>query len=248
MIPKKIISVLLLFISVVFTSFGQEKVTLSGVISAANSNETIIGVTIAIPAIPAYTTSNEYGFYSITIPKGNYKIAISSIGFQTKEVTLDLSKNTNYNISLSESSEELQEVIITEKKTTNTQKAEMSVNKLSIATIKKMPVVLGEVDVLKSILLLPGVTNAGEGASGFNVRGGGADQNLILLDEATIFNSSHVFGFFSVFNPDAIKDLKLYKGGIPSRFGGRASSVLDIYQKDYSLLINFSNVRKTHLQ
>ena len=108
----------------------------------------------------------------------------------------------------------------------------MSVNKLSISAIKKMPVVLGEVDVLKSILLLPGVTNAGEGASGFNVRGGGADQNLILLDEATIFNSSHVFGFFSVFNPDAIKDLKLYKGGIPARFGGRASSVLDIYQKD----------------
>ncbi|GAW90422.1 collagen-binding protein [Flavobacterium psychrophilum] len=108
----------------------------------------------------------------------------------------------------------------------------MSVNKLSIATIKQMPVVLGEVDVLKAILLLPGVTNAGEGQSGFNVRGGGADQNLILLDEATIFNSSHVFGFFSVFNPDAIKDLKLYKGGIPARFGGRASSVLDIYQKD----------------
>ena len=108
----------------------------------------------------------------------------------------------------------------------------MSVNKLSMATIKKMPVVLGEADVLKSILLLPGVTNAGEGQSGFNVRGGGADQNLILLDEATIFNSSHVFGFFSVFNPDAIKDLKLYKGGIPSRYGGRASSVLDIYQKE----------------
>ncbi len=108
----------------------------------------------------------------------------------------------------------------------------MSVNKLSIATIKQMPVVLGEVDIIKSILFLPGVTNAGEGASGFNVRGGGADQNLILLDEATIYNSSHLFGFFSVFNPDAIKDLKLYKGGIPARFGGRASSVLDIYQKD----------------
>jgi outer membrane receptor protein involved in Fe transport len=108
----------------------------------------------------------------------------------------------------------------------------MSVNKLSISTIKQMPVVMGEVDVIKSILFLPGVTNAGEGQSGFNVRGGGADQNLILLDEATIFNSSHVFGFFSVFNPDAIKDLKLYKGGIPSKFGGRASSVLDIYQKD----------------
>lgn len=232
MISKKIITVLAMVLSVVFSSFSQEKVTLSGVVSDANSNETIIGVNVVIPAIPAYTTTNEYGFYSITIPKGNYKITISSIGFQTKEVTLDLTKNTNYNISLSESGEELQEVIITEKKTTNTQKAEMSVNKLSIATIKRMPVVLGEVDVLKSILLLPGVTNAGEGASGFNVRGGGADQNLILLDEATIFNSSHVFGFFSVFNPDAIKDLKLYKGGIPSRFGGRASSVLDIYQKD----------------
>ena len=127
----------------------------------------------------------------------------------------------------------MKEVVITGNKTKiDIKKPEMSVNKLSISDIKKMPVVLGEVDVLKSILLLPGVTNAGEGASGFNVRGGGADQNLILLDEATIFNSSHVFGFFSVFNPDAIKDLKLYKGGIPARYGGRASSVLDIYQKD----------------
>ena len=229
---NKIIAILLLLMTVIVPGFSQEKVTLSGTITAANSNETIIGANIVIKEIPAYTSTNEYGFYSITIPKGNYKIEISSIGFQTKEITIDLNKNTKLNVSISENSEELQEVIITEKKTTNTQKAEMSVNKLSIATIKKMPVVLGEVDVLKSLLLLPGVTNAGEGASGFNVRGGGADQNLILLDEATIFNSSHVFGFFSVFNPDAIKDLKLYKGGIPSRFGGRASSVLDVYQKD----------------
>ena len=221
-----------MLMTVIVPGFSQEKVTLSGTITAANSNETIIGANIVIKEIPAYTSTNEYGFYSITIPKGNYKIEISSIGFQSKEITVDLNKNTKLNVSISENSEELKEVIITEKKTTNTQKAEMSVNKLSIATIKKMPVVLGEVDVLKSLLLLPGVTNAGEGASGFNVRGGGADQNLILLDEATIFNSSHVFGFFSVFNPDAIKDLKLYKGGIPSRFGGRASSVLDVYQKD----------------
>lgn len=221
-----------MLMTIIVPGFSQEKVTISGTITAANSNETIIGANIVIKEIPAYTSTNEYGFYSITIPKGNYKIEISSIGFQTKEITIDLNKNTKLNVSISENSEELQEVIITEKKTTNTQKAEMSVNKLSIATIKKMPVVLGEVDVLKSLLLLPGVTNAGEGASGFNVRGGGADQNLILLDEATIFNSSHVFGFFSVFNPDAIKDLKLYKGGIPSRFGGRASSVLDVYQKD----------------
>ena len=229
---NKIIAILLLLMTVIVPGFSQEKVTLSGTITAANSNETIIGANIVIKEIPAYTSTNEYGFYSITIPKGNYKIEISSIGFQSKEITVDLNKNTKLNVSISENSEELQEVIITEKKTTNTQKAEMSVNKLSITTIKKMPVVLGEVDVLKSLLLLPGVTNAGEGASGFNVRGGGADQNLILLDEATIFNSSHVFGFFSVFNPDAIKDLKLYKGGIPSRFGGRASSVLDVYQKD----------------
>src|SRR5690606_3061233 len=127
----------------------------------------------------------------------------------------------------------LQEVVIeTDRPRSNIRKPEISVNRMTIEGIKQMPVVLGEVDVLKSILLLPGVTNAGEGASGFNVRGGGADQNLILLDEATIYNSSHVFGFFSVFNPDAIKDLKLYKGGIPARFGGRISSVLDIYQKD----------------
>ncbi len=229
---NKITATLLLLLTIITTGFSQEKVTLSGTITAANSNETIIGSNIVIKSIPAYTSTNEYGFYSITIPKGNYKIEISSIGFQTKEINVDLNKNTKLNVSISENSEELQEVIITERKTTNTQKAEMSVNKLSIATIKKMPVVLGEVDVLKSLLLLPGVTNAGEGASGFNVRGGGADQNLILLDEATIFNSSHVFGFFSVFNPDAIKDLKLYKGGIPARFGGRASSVLDVYQKD----------------
>lgn len=229
---NKIIALYLLLLFSVTTSFAQEKFTLSGVITAAKSNETIIGVNVVIGSIPAFTTTNEYGFYSITVPKGTYKVTVSSIGFITEEITVDLTKSTKYNFSLTESGEELQEVIITEKTTTNTRKAEMSVNKLSIATIKKMPVVLGEVDVLKSILLLPGVTNAGEGASGFNVRGGGADQNLILLDEATIFNSSHVFGFFSVFNPDAIKDLKLYKGGIPSRFGGRASSVLDIYQKD----------------
>ena len=224
------------YIIAIFLMFSnansQEKCTLSGTVSDSLSNETLIGVTISIAAIPAITTTNEYGFYSITLPKGDYKINISSVGFQSIETTISLYKNTKYNISLSESSEELEEVIVSGKTSTNTRRAEMSVNKLAISTIKKMPVVLGEVDVLKSILLLPGVTNAGEGASGFNVRGGGADQNLILLDEATIFNSSHVFGFFSVFNPDAIKDLKLYKGGIPSRFGGRASSVLDIYQKD----------------
>jgi len=234
MISKKISLFCLLFLSCLFAG-AQEKFTLSGTIGDSNSNETLIGVNLFIPELKTGVTTNEYGFYSITIPKGNYTIRISYMGYQTLEEPLQLNQNTKTNFKLLTNENALKEVIITDTKTkTDIRKPEMSVNKLSISAIKRMPVVLGEVDVLKSILLLPGVTNAGEGASGFNVRGGGADQNLILLDEATIFNSSHVFGFFSVFNPDAIKDLKLYKGGIPARFGGRASSVLDIYQKDGS--------------
>ncbi|MFV5697701.1 TonB-dependent receptor [Flavobacterium sp. ZT3R17] len=238
MISKKIGTLLLLFLTAL-NSFSQDteqakqKFTLSGTIIDANSNETLIGVNIVIPELKTGVTTNEYGFYSITVPKGNYSIQITYLGYQTIEESINLDQNTKNNFKLLSNETALKEVVIIDTKTkTDIRKPEMSVNKLSISAIKKMPVVLGEVDVLKSILLLPGVTNAGEGASGFNVRGGGADQNLILLDEATIFNSSHVFGFFSVFNPDAIKDLKLYKGGIPARFGGRASSVLDIYQKD----------------
>jgi len=234
MITKNI-GTFFLFIFTIFNSFSQEKFTLSGTISDSKNNETLIGVNIYIPALKIGTTTNEYGFYSLSVPKGEYEIEISYVGYQTIQKSIALNQNTKQNFSISEGGEALQEVIITDNKSKiNIKSPEMSANKLSIATIKKMPVVLGEVDVLKSILLLPGVTNAGEGASGFNVRGGGTDQNLILLDEATIFNSSHVFGFFSVFNPDAIKDLKLYKGGIPARYGGRASSVLDIYQKDGS--------------
>ena len=234
MISKKF-SFLFLFLLITITSFSQDKFTLSGIITDSKNNETLIGVNVYILEKKSTVFTNEYGFYSITLPKGNYTILISHIGFNTFSQKIILTENKKINTSLTESGEELQEVIITNNKgKINIKSPEMSVNKLSISTIKKMPVVLGEVDVLKSLLLLPGVTNAGEGASGFNVRGGGADQNLILLDEATIFNSSHVFGFFSVFNPDAIKDLKLYKGGIPARFGGRASSVLDIYQKDGS--------------
>ncbi|MGL2966347.1 TonB-dependent receptor [Flavobacterium sp. XGLA_31] len=227
---QKIILLALLFATAF--AFSQEKFTLSGTISDSKSNETLIGVNLSIPESKTGITTNEYGFYSITLPKGTYKIQISYIGYETVEQTIVLTKDIKQNFLMTEAGQQLDEVIITEKKATNIRKPEMSVNKLSTATIKKIPVVLGEVDVLKALLTLPGVTNAGEGQSGFNVRGGGADQNLILLDEATIFNSSHVFGFFSVFNPDAIKDLKLYKGGIPSRFGGRISSVLDIYQKD----------------
>ena len=221
-----------LFLIVPISGFAQDKFTISGTISDAKNNETLIGVNILVKGSKNFTSSNEYGFYSITLPKGDYEINISYVGYEIIDEKISLTDNVSKNFSLTESENLIEEVVITEKTKTNTRKPEMSVNKLSINTIKQMPVVLGEVDIIKSILFLPGVTNAGEGQSGFNVRGGGADQNLILLDEATIYNSSHLFGFFSVFNPDAIKDLKLYKGGIPSRFGGRASSVLDIYQKD----------------
>ena len=179
------------------------------------------------------TATNEYGFFSITIPEGTYKVQISFLGFTELNEIIDLSEDKTFNFQLSEAIESLDEVVITKNvERPNIRKPQMSINALSSSTIKQIPVVLGEADVIKSITLLPGVTNAGEGSSGFNVRGGAADQNLILLDEATIYNSSHLFGFFSVFNPDAIKDLKLYKGGIPSRYGGRVSSVLDIYQKE----------------
>lgn len=212
---------------------AQEKYTLSGVITDQNSGETMIGVNVVVKELSTGTVTNTYGFFSITLPKGKHTISISYLGFDDYEETINLTENTRKNISIKESSQELEEVVLlSNTKKINIQKPEMSVNKLSIATIKQMPVLLGEVDIIKSLLLLPGVTNAGEGQSGFNVRGGAADQNLVLMDEATLYNTSHVFGLFSVFNADAIKDLKLYKGGIPARFGGRAASVLDIYQKE----------------
>ena len=222
---------LILFTSL--QSFAQEKFTLSGVIDDKVNNETLIGVNIIIPELQTGATTNEYGFFSITLPEGTYRAQVSYLGYITVEQTIVLDKNQTLNYSLEESTETLDDVVITKNvEKISLRKPQMSVNSLSIKTIKQMPVVLGEVDVIKSITLLPGVTNAGEGSSGFNVRGGAADQNLILLDEATIYNSSHLFGFFSVFNPDAIKDIKLYKGGIPAKYGGRVSSVLDIYQKE----------------
>ncbi|SFN78814.1 TonB-dependent Receptor Plug Domain [Bizionia echini] len=213
--------------------WSQNNVTLNGVISDIESSETLIGVNILFPELKTGATTNEYGFYSITLPEGTYKIVISYLGYSEVSETITLSENLTKNFALAESVESLNEIVIKEDvEKLNIRKPQMSLNAMSASTIKEIPVVFGEADVIKSITLLPGVTTAGEGASGFNVRGGAADQNLILLDEATIYNSSHLFGFFSVFNPDAIKDLKLYKGGIPARYGGRVSSVLDIYQKE----------------
>ncbi len=213
--------------------FSQEKFTLSGTIAEEESGETLSGVNVLIPEIQAGAITNEYGYYAITLPKGDYDVYYSSLGFSSIKITISLSQNLINNIELLTNTEELDEVIVkADSEKLNIRKPQMSVNTLTSATIKKIPVVLGEADVIKALTLLPGVTNAGEGASGFNVRGGAADQNLVLLDEATLYSSSHLFGFFSVFNPDAIKDITLYKGGIPARYGGRISSVLDIYQKD----------------
>jgi len=229
--PSKYITFLFLFVAQIF--FSQEKVTINGTVYDNNSNETLIGVSLYFPELKTGTTTNEYGFYSITVPKGNYKIQVSYLGFKSIIENLNLTVNVTKNFKLEEETESLDEIIIeSDIEKLNIKTPQMSVNKLTAATIKQIPVVLGESDIIKSIILLPGVTSAGEGASGFNVRGGAADQNLILLDEAIVFNSSHVFGFFSVFNPDVIKDVKLYKGGIPARYGGRLSSVLDIYQKE----------------
>ncbi|MEP2935043.1 MAG: TonB-dependent receptor [Gilvibacter sp.] len=225
----------LLILIVLLTSLSQaqQKYTLSGTILEAATGESLIGVSVLIPEINAGAITNEYGFYSLTIPEGNYNLTISYLGFNDINESIALDQNIRKNYNLVESLESLDEVIIeAQNDRLSIRNPQMSVNTLKIETIKSIPVVLGEADVIKSLLLLPGVTNAGEGASGFNVRGGAVDQNLILLDEATIFNSSHLFGFFSVFNPDAIKDIKLFKGGIPARYGGRVSSVLEIFQKE----------------
>ena len=225
--------ILIVFVYTQSRLYCQEKVTLSGYVSDSENNETLIGVNVIIPNLKIGTTTNDYGFYSLTVPRGDYKLQISFLGYKNQEIDLIILSDFSQNFNLQKEIQVLDEVVIEESSEfINLRSPEMSVNRLSISTIKKIPAVLGETDVIKSITLLPGVTNAGEGASGFNVRGGGADQNLILLDEAIIFNSSHLFGFFSVFNPESIKDVRLYKGGIPAKYGGRVSSVLNIFQKE----------------
>ncbi|CAL2080880.1 TonB-dependent receptor [Tenacibaculum sp. 190524A02b] len=228
------IHTIIMLLLIPFMGISQSKFTISGTLKDKANGETLFGATVFLKGTSLGTITNEYGFYSLTAPKGNYTLSISYIGYSPIEKEIELTKNIKFNTSLGKNANLLEEVIITseESKKVNLRSPQMSVAKINAQTIKQIPVVLGEVDVIKSIQLLPGVTNAGEGASGFNVRGGAEDQNLILLDEAIIYNASHLFGFFSVFNNDAIKDVKLYKGGIPAKFGGRISSVLDVRQKD----------------
>ncbi|MCX7727921.1 MAG: TonB-dependent receptor [Bacteroidia bacterium] len=212
---------------------AQEKFTIKGYIKDKKNGEALIGAIVQKKGTSIGVSTNEYGFYSLTLPKGEHTIVFSYLGYISIEKTLFLSENQTLNIELEERENVLQEVeISSEAEDKNIKSTEMSVAKLDIKQVEKIPALLGEVDVVRAVQLLPGVTTVGEGASGFNVRGGNVDQNLILLDDAPVFNSSHLFGFFSVFNPDAVKDLKLYKGGIPSQYGGRASSVLDVRLKE----------------
>jgi len=214
---------------------AQNKFTLSGSLKSSSDGESLTGVTVFIKEAGTGATTNAYGFYSITLPAGNYTVEYSFIGYNRIIHTIHLDKNLKMDIELNESAEQLQEVVITaeeEDRSTNIKSMEMSTSKLDIKTIQKLPALLGEVDVVKSLQFLPGVSQVGEGSSGFNVRGGSTGQNLVLLDEAPIYNSSHMLGFFSAFNPDAVKDVKLYKGAIPASYGGRISSVLDVRMKE----------------
>ncbi|NQY06132.1 MAG: carboxypeptidase-like regulatory domain-containing protein [Flavobacteriaceae bacterium] len=225
---------LFIFLSV-SAAFGQSY-TISGTIKDNSTGETLIGATIQDITTNKGTVTNEYGFFSLTLEQGNHEIIISYLGYQNFIQNINLESNQKLNIDLQLDSDQLEEVVVMANKNSKSQTNNVISGSINLKTedIKQLPSLLGEPDVTRAVLTQPGVNSIGEGTTGFNVRGGNIDQNLILLDEAPIYNSSHVWGFFSIFNADAIKDMQLYKGGIPSRYGGRASSVLDIRQRDGS--------------
>jgi len=214
-------------------SFSQEKFTISGTITDGANGETMIGTNVFLEPLMKGTTTNLYGFFSLTVPKGDYTLNVSFLGYETYSKKISLNANLKLNLDLKTSSYSKGEVVVKGKKVDqNTKSSKMSTVEIPIQQIKELPALFGEVDILKTIQLLPGVQSASEGNTGLYVRGGGPDQNLILLDEAVIYNAAHLFGFMSVFNADAIKGVELIKGGMPARFGGRLSSVLDISMKD----------------
>lgn len=214
---------------------AEEKATLSGYIKDAASAETLIGASVYASQLKIGTTTDFNGFYSLNLPKGKYQLQISFIGYETKTVEIEVSGNNKLDVKLAASSTQLTEVTVTDQvKAANVEDMKMSSEVLSIKTIKEIPAFMGEVDVLKAIQSLPGVQSGGEGTTGYFVRGGSADQNLVLLDGATVYSPSHLMGFFSVFNADVIKEAELYKGGVPAQYGGRSASLLDIKQRNGS--------------
>lgn len=230
-----ILTLTLLLQLIPYTSSGidpaekPKRFSISGKIRDAHSGESLVGATIFVSELKTGAVSDVYGNYSLTLNEGTYTLVYSYIGYTTIEKTVVLNKDHKISLELEPKEHQLNEVVITsEKNDKNVVKAEMSTFRMDIKTIQRIPALMGEVDIIKAIQLLPGVQSVGEGSSGFSVRGGAPDQNLILLDEATVYNASHLMGFFSVFNNDAIKDVKLYKGDIPANYGGRLASVLDV--------------------
>lgn len=221
------------FTPVLFGQIGQEKFELSGKVVEKFTGEPLLGVNILISGQEKGTFTDENGYFSIELQNGNYEVLFSALGYGTFRKEIFLDRDLTLKIFLERTTESLEEVVIQENvERQKIDEPQMSVSTLTTETIKQVPAVLGEVDVIKSLLLLPEITNTGEGSSGFNVRGGSAGQNLVLLDGARLYSVSHLFGFFSIFNPDAVESVKLYSGGIPPRFGGRISSVLKIDQKE----------------
>ena len=207
---------------------AQTKFTLSGTITEAQSGESVVGAKIFIQSLNLGATSNEYGFYSLTVPKGTYEVQFKAYGLKTIVKQVDLNANQMFNFEMADETEVLDEVEVNAKRGENVNSTKVGQMELEMDKIKTLPAFMGEVDIIKTIQLLPGVSSVSEGGQGFYVRGGGPDQNLVLLDEAQVYNASHLFGFFSVFNSDAIKSVNIIKGGMPANFGGRISSVLEV--------------------
>lgn len=234
MYKRIIFTTLILFFSTTLL-LAQQKFTVSGTITDKKNGETLIGASVHVISPRSGTSTNSYGFYSLTLPEGKYQFIFRMIGYESDTVNIELSANLKINRSLADNSNALNEVVISSKKADeNLLQAQIGMEKLSIANVSKIPVIFGEKDILKTAQLLPGIKSAGEGSSGFFVRGGAADQNLILLDEAPVYNASHLLGFFSTFNSDALKDVTILKGNSPAQYGGRLSSVLDVKMKDGS--------------
>ncbi|SDL35499.1 Outer membrane receptor proteins, mostly Fe transport [Catalinimonas alkaloidigena] len=212
---------------------GGSDFALSGYVREAETGETVIGGAVYIEELERGTQTNAFGFYALKIPAGHYHVYFRSIGLEDQIVEVTLTADQTQNVELRDEAIQLREVtVMGEAEDANVRDVRMSASKMEISTMKHIPAAFGEVDVVRSLLLLPGVTSVGEGSAGFNVRGGSVDQNLVLLDDMPIFNASHLFGFFSGFNPDAVKDVTLYRGGVPASYGGRLSSVLDVKMKD----------------
>jgi hypothetical protein len=226
---------LFLMLETVYPPFAwaQGSITISGYVRDRASGEALIGATVQVAGTSVGVATNAYGFYALSLTPGRYSLSIMYVGYKPLSITKEVAASETLQFELEENSEELDEIVISaEGGNSNVVSTQMSIAKLDPKLVKQIPAVLGEPDLIRAILLLPGVTAVADGAAGFNVRGGSADQNLILLDEATVYNSSHLLGLFSVANPDAIKSVTLYKGGIPARYGGRLSSVMDIRQRE----------------